>query len=182
MLSIQSTASPASSEKCTPNILPCRIARTGPVNASERYWTPETTQGQTCLLETSAHSSKFAEIFLDGKKIAYFRGRKLVGKQVALPEGYRGAVVRKSDRTIQPPVHETASIPITHADVDKLDGEDEQREEPIRILEEEASFEEVIIWGHESLPAADDVHVRGMDEWVSWAEAMHSFGDEKQKS
>ena len=63
------------------------------MNASERYWTPETTQGQTCLLETSAHSSKFAEIFLDGKKIAYFRGRKLVGKQVALPEGYRGTIL-----------------------------------------------------------------------------------------
>ena len=34
---------------CTPNILPCRIHRDGPVNASPRYWAPETSKGQSIL-------------------------------------------------------------------------------------------------------------------------------------
>ena len=44
-------------------------------------------------LVTSAHSSNIAKMYSDGKEIAYFRGRKLVGKQVALPEGYRGTIL-----------------------------------------------------------------------------------------
>ena len=73
-------------------------------------------------------------------------------------------------------------MPTTRADAGGLDGEDEQREEPIRILQEEANFEEIVVWGHESIPAADDVYVRGMGELISWAEAMHSFSNQKQKS
>lgn len=29
----------------TPNVLPCRINHNGPVNASERYWQPQTSDG-----------------------------------------------------------------------------------------------------------------------------------------
>lgn len=56
---------------CAVNILPCRIQHNGPVNASTRHWTPEASD--------------------DGKSnTAYFRGRKLNGTVVELPDGYKG--------------------------------------------------------------------------------------------
>lgn len=44
MLAIQKSTSNA--QKCTPNLLPCKINHDGPVNASERYWKPETVDGK----------------------------------------------------------------------------------------------------------------------------------------
>jgi hypothetical protein len=56
---------------CAVNVLPCRIQHNGPVNANTRHWTPQ---------ESS-----------DGKSnTAYFRGRKLKGRVVELPDGYIG--------------------------------------------------------------------------------------------
>ncbi|KAF8545393.1 hypothetical protein BDD12DRAFT_811615, partial [Trichophaea hybrida] len=49
------------------NLLPCRINYTGPTNATKNHWSP------------SPSSST-----------AYFRGRRLVGKDVELPKGYTG--------------------------------------------------------------------------------------------
>jgi hypothetical protein len=63
------------STSCVANVLPCRIQHNGPVNATTRHWTPESSSdGQT--------------------NTAYFRGRKLNGKTVNLPEGYRGMFLR----------------------------------------------------------------------------------------
>jgi len=56
--------------KVVPNILPCKINFNGPVNASERYWNIKNDE--------------------NGQKTTYFRGRKLVGKDVNLPEDYSG--------------------------------------------------------------------------------------------
>jgi hypothetical protein len=56
---------------CAVNVLPCRIQHNGPVNASTRHWTPQASS--------------------DGKSnTAYFRGRKLNGTVVSLPDGYTG--------------------------------------------------------------------------------------------
>ena len=66
---------PEKSTSCVANVLPCRIQHNGPVNATTRHWTPESSSdGQT--------------------NTAYFRGRKLNGKTVNLPEGYRGMFLR----------------------------------------------------------------------------------------
>jgi len=56
--------------KVVPHILPCKINFNGPVDASERYWNINNDE--------------------NGQKITYFRGRKLVGKDVNLPKGYSG--------------------------------------------------------------------------------------------
>ena len=92
--------------------------------------------------------------------------------------------MRKTDRTInRPPNQEATTIPSsTDFDVDELNLGAVQEEEPIKILQEEASFEEVMVWGHESIPARDDVFVRGVEEWTSWAGAMHSYSNDTQKS
>lgn len=75
MLSIQpptSSSNPPSSQppKFTANILPCRISHNGAVNASKRYWNVERDE--------------------NGRKVAYFRGRKLLGREVRIPKDYRG--------------------------------------------------------------------------------------------
>lgn len=57
-------------QKVQPNLLPCKIAYNGPVKAESRYWS---TQAEA-----------------DGSKTTYFRGRKLQGKDVPLPDGYSG--------------------------------------------------------------------------------------------
>ena len=77
MLAIHSTNA---DKQVTPNVLPCAIKHNGPVSAAERYWNPSTEQ--------------------DGTTTAFFRGRKLRGKRIALPEGYEGAVLQKTDKKV----------------------------------------------------------------------------------
>ncbi|CAC9890789.1 unnamed protein product, partial [Aureobasidium pullulans] len=112
------------STSCVANVLPCRIQHNGPVNATTRHWTPESSSdGQT--------------------NTAYFRGRKLNGKTVNLPEGYRDASSSLS------------STPET------------------KILQEVATFDKIVVWGHEVQPdGQEDVYVRGVSEWIGLATAV----------
>ena len=59
--------------------------------------------------------------------------------------------------------------------VDDEEDEDELREEEeqVKVVEEIGTFDEIIVWGHEQVPAGDDLFVRGMEEWIGFAEAMH---------
>lgn len=45
-------------------------------------------------------------------------------------------------------------------------------EEPAKILETHGTFDEMIVWGHEFLPAADDSYVKGVEEWIKFAETV----------
>jgi len=42
----------------------------------------------------------------------------------------------------------------------------------VKLLKEEATFDMITIWGHDRLPAADDNFVKGIDEWIAFAEAV----------
>ena len=64
------STSTADKKKVTPNLLPCTLGYTGPVDATKRYWN-EQVDG-------------------NGQKVAYFRGRKLLGRDVMIPEGFSG--------------------------------------------------------------------------------------------
>ncbi|KAL2814065.1 ribonuclease H2 subunit C [Aspergillus cavernicola] len=150
----QQTAEPKSSKNCTPNILPCRIHHDGPVNSLDRYWTPVSDEKDKNL------------------QTAYFRGRKLRGRWVQIPEGYEGVVASHTDREM-PGTTDNASV----------SGEDAEQEEPVKILEKQATFGGYVVWGHEMIPAADDPFVKGVEEWVKFAEAMHiEHGQEEQAS
>ena len=37
-----------------------------------------------------------------------------------------------------------------------------------------AAFDEVVVWGHETVAETDNSFVRGVDEWVTFAEAVSS--------
>ncbi|KAL4874125.1 hypothetical protein BDV12DRAFT_159134 [Aspergillus spectabilis] len=136
---------------CTPNILPCRIHHDGPVKSLNRYWTPIADEKDKDL------------------QTAYFRGRKLRGRRVQIPEGYEGVVAAHTDREI--PSTDNGSV-----------SEEGERDEPVKILEKQATFGDYVVWGHETIPPVDDPFVKGVEEWVKFAEAMHTEHDEEGKS
>ena len=41
-------------------------------------------------------------------------------------------------------------------------------------LDNVATFDEVVVWGHETVVETDNSFVRGVDEWVIFAEAVSS--------
>ncbi|KAG6366907.1 hypothetical protein INS49_001088 [Diaporthe citri] len=151
MLSVSQPKGP-SRDKATPNVLPCRIQHDGPTSEAESYWKPSQEP--------------------DGKRVAYFRGRKLHGKELKVPEGYRGVVVDKTE-----PPEPRAPRPDEPEVVD-LDAEDEM---PLGALDTRAEFDEMVIWGHESMAdTSSDPYVRGIEEWMKVAEKIHSYEEKGQ--
>ncbi|KAJ3544793.1 hypothetical protein NM208_g2868 [Fusarium decemcellulare] len=130
--------------KVVANLLPCRIHHDGPIDPVSTYWAP-----------TSAD---------DGTKLAYFRGRKLQGRTVKLPEQCRGVVVeREQDKDPQPTVEEPAE-----------DGDTET--ERIGTMRVTAEFDEMVVWGHETVAdASGDPYVRSIEEWIQVADSIHSY-------
>ncbi|KXG51033.1 Ribonuclease H2, subunit C [Penicillium griseofulvum] len=102
-------------------------------------------------------------IQIDNTQTAHFRGRKLRGRRVALPDGYRGVVATHTDRVL--PAAQRA---------DGAEDEEAEPEEPVKIMEAQGTFDEFVVWGHEALPAADDAFVKGVEEWLQFADAMHT--------
>jgi hypothetical protein len=99
----------------------------------------------------------------DGKTAAYFRGRKLHGRAFAVPEGYKGVIALKQKAPKKP-------VPEPDEPID-VDAEEEIL--PLGSLEEVARFDKIVIWGHESVAdAADDLYVRGVDEWIGLSEKV----------
>lgn len=71
-------------------------------------------------------------------------------------------------------------------DEDSMDDEDEDEHEeepaePVKIVETLSHFEEVIVWGHDQLPAADDTFVKGVEEWIAFAEAIHGRPEAEER-
>jgi ribonuclease H2 subunit C len=104
--------------------------------------------------------------YKDGTKLAYFRGRKLQGKVVKLPEDYRGIVVER--------VPEQDPKTAVEEPVEDLDAEQEQ----IGSMQVTAEFDEMVVWGHEAVAdASADPYVRSMEEWLQVADkvCMHPY-------
>ncbi|KAJ4329926.1 hypothetical protein N0V87_010449 [Didymella glomerata] len=159
MLSIQT----ADSKKFTPNLLPARINHNGPINNTQRYWAPTTDE--------------------KGTQHVHFRGRHLHGTILPLPATHTGAILSITDKLApQAPtqLRETA---------EPLDDEDDEMEhespEEVKIAEQIGEFDEVVVWGHGgTVDEGSDMFVRGVREWVGFAESMHcdEEGEEGQSS
>jgi ribonuclease H2 subunit C len=150
MLAIQPSSQ---AKRTTPNILPCSIKHNGPIPIHPRYWSPKN--------ESDNKTST-----------SYFRGRKLRGRRLRIPEGYKGVVLQKTGKTLATNGSNMA---------EKLrrmeEGEEEDEMEldeavEVKTTEEKASFEEVVVWGHEAVPEENDVYVKGVAEWIAFAEAV----------
>ncbi|KAM5445663.1 hypothetical protein MaudCBS49596_007309 [Microsporum audouinii] len=134
------------------NILPCRIHHDGPIEVSSRHWNPVFDAATEEKPRTST---------------VYFRGRKLRGRSVPLPGKYHGVVV-----TRQPQCEDPVQLVVGDHD----DDEAEEKEEPISQLETVGMFSTIMVWEHEKVPTDEDVYVRSMEEWISFAHAMHDDG------
>ncbi|CAK9311635.1 unnamed protein product [Citrullus colocynthis] len=111
--------------------LPCAIKFDGPCSVSH-YFKPKSTGME-----------------IDGLTVeeAYFRGRKLLGATISLPEGYSGYVLgRKS-----------------------LASEHRQDSSPWQV---KAKFENITYWNHDTLPSQDDMFQRSF-HWLTVAQALH---------
>ncbi|KAL8812700.1 MAG: hypothetical protein Q9223_000500 [Gallowayella weberi] len=114
----------------------------------------------------------------DGHPEGYFRGRKLKGREVSLPVGYRGVVVKKGAEGNEAQKKIEEDLRRSRMEDDDGDPEDE-----IRVLEEVTQFDELMVWGHEAIAESDDTFVKGVEEWVKFAGAMHAPGlDEESES
>lgn len=87
------------------------------------------------------------------------------GRIVKIPKGYKGVILSSTDqKLLQEP----------QASEEEEEEEKEQPEE-IEILEGQAEFDEVMVWGHEALPdESTDPYVRGVGEWIAFAEQVGS--------
>ena len=103
---------------------------------------------------------------VDGKQESYFRGRKLRGQEVDLPQGYRGVIVKEAGK------EKTALQSHEKGDMEGEEGEEEQEE--ATLLKEIGSFEKIVVWNHESMVNGDDAFVKGVSEWIDFAEAVSS--------
>ena len=104
----------------------------------------------------------------DGHFEAYFRGRKLKGREVRIPEGYSGVVVKAEAK---PQLDEQRTERIM-ADIGGTTG---TAESELKLLEEVGQFDEIMIWGHETMAKGDDVFVKGLSEWIGFAESVWRY-------
>ncbi|KAL2121605.1 hypothetical protein VTJ04DRAFT_5632 [Mycothermus thermophilus] len=141
--------------KTTPHLLPCRVHHNGPVEPVQSFWDPKPSP------EDAAAST------------AYFRGRKLCGKTVKLPDGYRGvvAVPTSSDNS--------QTVEVIDLEAADADGGMPAAQSSLVV---QAEFDEMVLWGHDvAVDAVDgeagasDPYMRAVGEWVAVAERIHSY-------
>ncbi|KAF1993300.1 ribonuclease H1 small subunit [Amniculicola lignicola CBS 123094] len=150
MLSIHAS----SPEKTTPNLLPARINHNGAIPSTNQYWKPENDD--------------------KGNPHVYFRGRHLHGTTLPLPENYTGVVLQMTDKTLPTQSESQSQNHESNAQEDEEEGEDETEQVEVKIAEQLGSFDEVVVWGHGgTVDEGEDVYVRGVREWIGFAEAMH---------
>lgn len=97
-------------------------------------------------------SSALAECRL----IIDFKGIAFVSSEDTIPSN-----TRDSQTTFSTRLEDEHDIP-----------EDDGQSEPAKILKEETKFNEITVWAHDRLPAADDTFVKGIEEWITFAEAV----------
>ena len=112
---------------------------------------------------------------VDGKLEAYFRGRKLKGREVKVPGGYTGSICSQANKGSETR-EETKRGREGNDEELEVDKDDEEsgEEGEVRELEEVASFNKIMLWGHESLVDGDDPFAKGVEEWIGFAEAVSS--------
>ncbi|EPS36078.1 hypothetical protein H072_10496 [Dactylellina haptotyla CBS 200.50] len=142
------------------NILPCRIKYTGPASSSRQFWNPTSEQAQEANDGTPGGETH----------TSYFRGRKLVGTKLVVPDGYQG-------RVLNPPSNE----PLTGNQKREVLYQDDEDDEGDEIEEAaqwttESSFSEIMVWGHElAVDGSQDGVVKGLEEWMGMSKILNGY-------
>jgi hypothetical protein len=83
---------------------------------------------------------------------------------VKIPKGYKGVIISSTHQKL-------SREPQASEEEEELD--DNEQPEDVGILEEQAEFDEMMVWGHEALPDENtDPYVRGVEEWIAFAEQV----------
>ena len=90
------------------------------------------------------------------------------GREVKVPEGYKGVVV-KADTKPEQEERRTERM------VTDCGGEAETAEVELKLLEEVGEFDEITVWGHEATAEGDDEFVKGVSEWVKFTESVRKL-------
>lgn len=98
-----------------------------------------------------------------------------------MPERYRGVVVREGEEG-EERIEGGGAVGgrreggggMEEGD-EGMEEDEEEEEEEVKVLDEVARFEELVVWGHESVPEEDNVFVKGVEEWIKFAEAVSFF-------
>ena len=85
-----------------------------------------------------------------------------------IPDGYRGVLAQKKIESGE----READKDFRHHHQDPVDLTAEDEDQEIGGLEESGTFNEFVVWGHESLADDDDTFVKGVEEWISFSEAV----------
>lgn len=62
--------------------------------------------------------------------------------------------------------------------VEEEEGDEYEEEAPVEIkfVEQTATFDEIVIWGHDAVPEeADNPYINGVQEWIAFAEAASAL-------
>lgn len=146
-----------------PNALPCRINHNGRAEVSKRYWAPIKRNGRNP--QDSIPATPMLTYFTDGKTVSYFRGRQLHGRTVKIPSQYKGVVLS----TIEAP-QAVKTLSGSHSYTGDSHDEEEAGE---GLMEELADFDELVIWGHVTLPGeTTDPYLRAIEEYTAFAEVV----------
>ncbi|OAQ62233.2 ribonuclease H2 non-catalytic subunit [Pochonia chlamydosporia 170] len=132
-------------ETSAPSLLPCQIQHDGYLARAETYWAPRNVKGNTT-------------------RKAYFRGRKLQGRAVTLPDQYEGVVLQQA-------LGNKTSHNVVVAKPQNPDGP----EKPIAIqqLQTLSRFDEIIVWSQDSPEnCSSDPYMRVLDEWLVSANSL----------
>ncbi|CAD6503526.1 BgTH12-03188 [Blumeria graminis f. sp. triticale] len=104
----------------------------------------------------------------DGNSVVYFRGKKLYGKRIHIPKNYRGVVLSKSDQ----------DLPETMPTEENIE-EEANHSMSTECLEEKQEFEDIVVWGHETLPdESSDPYLRGINDWIALTKLIHAHENE----
>ncbi|CAI6342107.1 unnamed protein product [Periconia digitata] len=181
MLAIQVPPKP---RKCTPHLLPLRINHNGPINNTECYFNPTSQTTSVRSLDAKQEQQptpvvKEEQRDADITQHAYFRGRHLLSTPILLPENYTGAVMQTTNtpHTSTKTMHHGRTMSASQNDHDEDSEQDgDHVEMDVEVMQTNilASFSEVLVWGHaEAVDDAKDAFVRGVREWIGFAEGMH---------
>jgi ribonuclease H2 subunit C len=80
-------------------------------------------------------------------------------------------VLQTTDKTLPPAQKDRSNM--------ELDDDDEEDADELpvetKLVEQVATFDEVMVWGHETTAeASEDPYSKGLGEWISFAESVSS--------
>lgn len=119
------------------HVLPCKIHYTGECKVSEYFDVDEE------------------------NKTVHFRGRFLQGRELTLPEKYKGYVLEETTPNID-----------SHSDED----DDNEQQPMTRNVETIEQFNKINVWGHEQRVPCNSDPWLALADWVQVASTLHCDG------